>query len=816
MELAPLVVTAPIDELLDPLATSTEQKISAEDLRRLPVSSLNEALALSAGAVGTSYRGGRLGEESFILDGLGVKNQLDASNGGLGLQLPPDLLGEASLVTNAFSARYGQALSGLVNVVTRDPGEVWEGRSAIETDRPFGGGLDHGLDRLAIRAGGPVVGGIGFVAALDVSGRLDDDPVNAPAPSDERDPRFANPDLLPHNSGEQWNGAAKLLIPVTRQAVLRVLGVHSEIQRLLFDPAFKYALDFAPAQRVRGDLVSGHLQLRTGPSSRSPLVVDLRAGRFVREFLRGQLDGTVDYKVGAITGSRFHIVGEDRAQAFDPSPDPINELGVPEMSDATPWGVPAFFRMGASQGEVAWNHFGETRLQADATYGGIRRVDLYFGGEFVAQQVQTYQRVLGFLPVGDTVPPPALSAFSPQSAAGYVEAQARIEDIAITAGLRYDRFDGRTEDEGESRGAEESVSPRVAISTVLSGATFVASYGRFTQAPDYQFLVDAAFDDTTRTGRFRRGNPDLGFEQATQYELSVRIRPREAMSLRLGVYQKRLDGLVASVPLGVDPDSTIFGNADAGTARGFEVLAEREMVNGFAFRVSYVLLDAKATSTDPFLLNRLIVIDPITGDTTRAARAEFPLDFDQRHTLTVILRGQVASGVGPQVLGVRPIAGLEGSVIVRAQSGLPFTLSDTTADSLARPPNSSRLPGTSTIDLLIRRPIRLGRTFGGIYLDVRNLLDRRNVVAVRRDSGTPQATEDVLEQMAEDAFAAHPEAIPFESTRYRRSADLNGDGFLSGREELLPMYLAAAQDYSQPIFAYGPPRLVRLGVEFLF
>ena len=452
----------------------------------------------------------------------------------------------------------------------------------------------------------------------------------------------------------------------------------------------------------------------------------------------------------------------------------------------------------------------------DATYGGIRRVDLYFGGQFVAQQVQTYQRVLGFLPVGDTVPPPATSAFSPQSAAGYVEAQARIEDIAITAGLRYDRFDGRTEDEGESRGAEESVSPRVAISTVLSGATFVASYGHFTQAPDYQFLVDAAFDDTTRTGRFRRGNPDLGFEQATQYELSVRIRPREAMSLRIGVYQKRLDGLVASVPLGVDPDSTIFGNADAGTARGFEVLAEREMVNGFGFRVSYVLLDAKATSTDPFLLNRLIVIDPITGDTTRPARAEFPLDFDQRHTLTVILRGQVASGVGPQVLGVRPIAGLEGSVIVRAQSGLPFTLSDTTADSLARPPNSSRLPGTSTIDLLIRRPIRLGRTFGGIYLDVRNLLDRRNVVAVRRDSGTPQATEDVLEQMAEDAFAAHPEAIPFESTRYRRSADLNGDGFLSGREELLPMYLAAAQDYSQPIFAYGPPRLVRLGVEFLF
>ncbi len=134
VELAPLEVTAPVDELLDPLATASEQKISASDLRDLPVSSLEEAVALSAGSVGTSYRGGRVGEESFILDGLGIKNQLDAASGGLGLQLPPDFLGEASLVTNGFSARYGQALSGLVNVVTRDP-DGGLARSARVRDR---------------------------------------------------------------------------------------------------------------------------------------------------------------------------------------------------------------------------------------------------------------------------------------------------------------------------------------------------------------------------------------------------------------------------------------------------------------------------------------------------------------------------------------------------------------------------------------------------------------------------------------------------------------------------------------------------------
>ncbi|HUR95402.1 MAG TPA: TonB-dependent receptor [Gemmatimonadales bacterium] len=815
VELAPLVVTAPVDELLDPLATSTEQKISADDLRNLPVSSLEEAIALSAGTVGQSYRGGRIGEESFILDGLGVKNQLDAATGGLGLRIPPDLLGEASLVTNGFSARYGQALSGLVNVVTRDPGEAWDGRAAIETDRPFGDGLDRGLDRVALRAGGPVAAGIGFVGAIDVAGRLDDDPVNAPAPTNPRDPRSTQPDLLPHNSGEQWNGAAKLVVPVTSGAVLRVFGIHSEDQRLLFDPAYKYALDFAPVQRLRGDLVSGHLQLRTGPSSHTPIIVDLRGGRFVREFVRGQLDGTVDYQVGAISGSRFHVVGEEHARAQSSSADPVERFGQPTLSDATPWGVPAFFLAGASRGELGWNRFGETRLQLDATYGGIRRLDLFVGGEFASQQVRTYQRVLGFLPVGDSVPPAAISTFSPRSMAGYIEAQTRVADIAVTAGVRYDQFDARTESAAESRGAQRKVSPRFAVSTVLQGATFVASYGQFTQAPDYQFLVDAAFDDTTRTGRFRRGNPNIGFERATQYEFSLRIRPRDALSVRVGVYQKRLTGLVASVPIGINPDSTIFGNADAGTTRGLEVLAEREMRNGYGFRVAYTLSQAKATSTDAFLLNRLIVVNPQTGDTNRPARAEFPLDFDQRHTLTALARGKVPSNIGPKILGVRPVAGLEGAVVLRLLSGLPFSLADTT-DSLLGLPNGSRLPGSSTVDLLVRRPLRLGRTAGGLYLDVRNLLNRRNVVAVRRDSGEPQPTDAAILRMAEAAYATHPEKIPFESSRYRRSADLNGDGYLSGREELFPLYVAAARDYTQPLFAYGPPRLVRLGVELLF
>jgi hypothetical protein len=818
LELDPLVVTVPVDPVLDPLATSTEQKISAADLRELPVSSLEEAVALSAGSVGQSYRGGRVGEEAFILDGLGLKNQLDASSGGLGLNIPPDVLSEASLVTNGFSARYGQAISGLINVVTKEPGAEWEGRVGYETDRPLGGSWDLGLDRVIAQGSGPLAGRIGLVAAVDVTGRLDADPVNAPAPTDSRDPRSQSPTMLPHNSGEQWSGLGKITLPLNDRITFRFMGLHSENQSLLYDAAYKYDQDLAPAQRLQGNLLSGHAQYASGPGTRKPLILDLRVGRFTREFIRGTLDGKVDYAFGALTGDRFHFIGEDAARHQEAALDPIPGLHIPLSSTATPYGVPGFFLGTGSSGSLAWNDFGETRGQLDATYGAGEKADLYFGGEIVSQQVHTFQRALGYLPVGlgDSVPPTAISDFSPTSAAAYAEAQVRITDLAFTWGLRYDQFNAGSALAAESRGSRRKLSPRFAVSTVLKGATFVASYGRFAQAPDYQYLVDAAFDDTTRTGRFRRGNPNVGYEDAVQYEFSLRIRPTPITSLRLGAYVKRLDGLVASVPLGLDPDSTIFGNADAGSVKGFEVLFERDLKNGFGARVAYTLQRATATASDAFLLNRVLSVDPISGDTIRPAHVEFPLDYDRRHTLTLILRSRLADSVGPRIFGSPALGGLEAAVIGRLSSGLPFSSTDISGDSLIGLPNARRLPATYTLDFLVRRPLHLGGVRGGVYLDMRNVLNRRNVLAVRRDTGLPGPTTGAVNAAAEEAYEAHPEDIPYESPYYRASADTNGDGYISGREELFPLYLAAAQDFTQPLFAYGPPRLVRLGVEFLF
>jgi hypothetical protein len=818
LPLAPVIVSAEQDSVLDPRAAATAQQVTQAELRRLPVSSLDEGIALSAGAVGESYRGGRLGEQSLTLDGLGLKNQLDASTGELGIRIPPDIIASAALVTDAFSARFGQAISGLVNVVTRDGGSRWHGRAAYENDRPLPEGWDYGLDRLTLAADGPLVGKLRLLGAVDATGRLDADPVSAPAAPDPRDPRAASPWLFPHNSGETYDGAVKLTAPFGAHETLRLFAVRSVEQRLLFDAAFKYDPSFAPASRLTGSLWSGDWQHASLPDAPHALTLDLHVGSFTREFMRGTLDTAPRYRFGGFTNGTFHFAGELIARAEDTSAARGALAGFtrPEFSERTPWGVPAFFLADGSRGDIGWYRFRDTRGQLDARLRLSADVDLLAGGLVAAQRVQSFSRLLGYLPVGDSVPAAATADFSPRTGAAYVETQCRAGDLVFTFGLRYDQFDPHAPAQGSRppRGARRAVSPRLAVSTVLRKATLVASYGRFNQAPDFQYLVDAAFDDTARTGRFRRGNPDLGFEGAAQYAFSLRARPSPWTALRVNLYARRLQGLVSSVPLGEDPDSSIFGNTDFGTVKGVELMGERELRDWWGVRASYVFQSATATATNAFELLHRLHIDSLTGATLPPGHVEFPLDFDRRHSLIVVLQARVTDSarVPPRWL----LRGLEGGVVARYSSGLPYSRTNAAGDTILGLPNSERLPAQVTADVLLRRPLALGGRRGSLYLDVRNLLGRRNIVAVRRTSGQPTATTPEVQALATAAYNAHPEPIPYESPRYRGWADLNHNGYVEGTTELMPLYLAAARDVTQPLFAYGAPRLVRLGMEFLF
>ena len=341
VKISELVAVGVQDPVLDPMATASEQRITREDLRRMPVSTLEDAIAIQAGVVGGSYRGGRIGQQAFVLDGFGVKNQLDASTGSIGIHIPTDMITEASLITNGFSARYGQAISGLITVTTRDGGDQWHGRTAYETDRPMSGKADLGLDRFILSADGPLIGRTTFVGVIDLAAQLDADPTNAPAPTDPRDPRSTTPAPLPHNSGEVWTGGGKITMPVGDRVVGRVFGLLSRDQRYLFDPQYKYDPNFGPGSRTDGTLLTSQLQLLPKQNSNHPFLGDLRVGWFDRSFVRGAV-AAPDYAFGAFTGRGLAIQGEDIAKAQDTIGTRAAVTGFvpPQFSSNTPWVCP--------------------------------------------------------------------------------------------------------------------------------------------------------------------------------------------------------------------------------------------------------------------------------------------------------------------------------------------------------------------------------------------------------------------------------------------------------------------------------------------
>ena len=63
-------------------------------------------------------RGGRSGEEMYLVDGASVTNTVF---GGNAIPVNPSMVGELQLITGTFNAEYGQAMSGLFNTVLREP-----------------------------------------------------------------------------------------------------------------------------------------------------------------------------------------------------------------------------------------------------------------------------------------------------------------------------------------------------------------------------------------------------------------------------------------------------------------------------------------------------------------------------------------------------------------------------------------------------------------------------------------------------------------------------------------------------------------------
>ncbi len=104
--------------------TATTAVVDNKEIQSLPVTNVQDVLNLQAGVVAGHFRGGRGGEVSYMIDGVPVS---DAYNGDAAISVNTSSVQEMQLVTGAFNAEYGQAMSGIVNIATKSGGDKFKG-----------------------------------------------------------------------------------------------------------------------------------------------------------------------------------------------------------------------------------------------------------------------------------------------------------------------------------------------------------------------------------------------------------------------------------------------------------------------------------------------------------------------------------------------------------------------------------------------------------------------------------------------------------------------------------------------------------------
>ena len=108
--------------------TSTSVTISSEDLSMMPVEDISAVVNLQAGVMDGHFRGGRQGEVGYLIDGVPVT---DAFNGSLSVNVENNAIREVEIISGTFNAEYGQAMSGIVNIVTKEGSANYEGSASI-------------------------------------------------------------------------------------------------------------------------------------------------------------------------------------------------------------------------------------------------------------------------------------------------------------------------------------------------------------------------------------------------------------------------------------------------------------------------------------------------------------------------------------------------------------------------------------------------------------------------------------------------------------------------------------------------------------
>ena len=207
VELAGITVEGEAEVLMPRDQTVSKQRLTAESIAETPAISLDDMLVLEAGVQiggdgamgrGVRIRGSRLGKEAMVVDGVMVRNYTanpfrsgqgwvwEQEEGSRGedptpLEFSTSSIEEVDILTGGFQAEYGNAQSGIINIVTKEGSADWRGNVRFVTDQQNPRTSDYGYNQLQTSIGGPVPGipNLYIHGSGEIQGRADRRPTHA-------------------------------------------------------------------------------------------------------------------------------------------------------------------------------------------------------------------------------------------------------------------------------------------------------------------------------------------------------------------------------------------------------------------------------------------------------------------------------------------------------------------------------------------------------------------------------------------------------------------------------------------------------------
>lgn len=152
-------ITEAAIEMVQPSKTGSGRTITTRDMEDVAVNDLQGVIAIQAGVTSTNgelhIRGGRSNEVAYTVDGMSVSDPVD---GGAALTVDMDAVEITDVKTGGFTAEYGNAQSGIVNIVTKSGSEIYTGKIELISDHLIPDSYHSNNDEIKFALGGPVLG----------------------------------------------------------------------------------------------------------------------------------------------------------------------------------------------------------------------------------------------------------------------------------------------------------------------------------------------------------------------------------------------------------------------------------------------------------------------------------------------------------------------------------------------------------------------------------------------------------------------------------------------------------------------------------